>query len=89
MTETTERNTGIRWFANRADRIVVSRDGSLDLKLEEGKCLKGSFDGEIRIDRDTHLRSGNKHAHSRRLVALGSDTDESVSAKAQDAARKP
>ena len=53
-----------RMFAKRADRIVVSRDGSLDLEvLEEGKWLKGSFDSEIRVDRNTHLRSGDKHAH--------------------------
>lgn len=51
-----------RVFAKRADRIVVSRDGDLEL-LEEGKWLKASFDNEIRVDRNTHLRSGDKHAH--------------------------
>jgi hypothetical protein len=53
-----------RIFAKRVDRIVVSRDGSLDLEvLEEGKWLKGSFENEIRVDRNTHLRSGDRHAH--------------------------
>jgi hypothetical protein len=53
-----------RLFARRVDRIVVTRDGPSELEiLEEGKWLKGSFDDEIRVDRNTHLRSGDKHAH--------------------------
>lgn len=52
-----------RIFAKRVDRIVVSGMASLDLEiLEEGKWLKGSFQN-IRVDRNTHLRSGDKHAH--------------------------
>lgn len=54
----------VRRFAKRVDRVVVSRDGCPDLEvLEEGKWLKGSFENEIRIDRSTHLRSGDMHAH--------------------------
>jgi hypothetical protein len=44
------------------DLIVVIRGDNTEV-LEEGKWVKASFDNEIRIDQNTHLRSGDQHAH--------------------------
>lgn len=45
-----------------ADQVIIS-DGAETLFLVEGKWVKGDFDKEIRVDRNTHMRSGEKHAH--------------------------
>jgi hypothetical protein len=44
------------------DDVIIS-DASGYQHLEEGKWIKGEFPNEIRVDRNTHLRSGEKHAH--------------------------
>src|ERR1700733_11993170 len=45
-----------------ADQVIIS-EGTETRILVEGKWLKGDFDDEIRVDRNTHMRSGEKHAH--------------------------
>lgn len=52
-----------RWYPDAADRVVVFVDGVGAVLLEEGKWVKASFEKEIRVDRATHLQSGDKHAH--------------------------
>ena len=54
----------VRTFAKSVDVVVVSSDTSQDIQvLEEGKWVAGHFEREIRIDRNTHLRSNEKQAH--------------------------
>jgi hypothetical protein len=48
--------------AKRADVVVVSQPGGVRY-LEEGKWLNVNFEDEIRVDRNTHMRTGEKHAH--------------------------
>lgn len=48
--------------AKPADEIIISDSSGLK-RLDEGKWFKGQFDNEIRVDRATHLQSGDKHAH--------------------------
>lgn len=48
--------------AQDADEVFIS-DGQEVSVLVEGKWVKGDFDNEIRIDRNTHMRTGEKHAH--------------------------
>jgi hypothetical protein len=52
----------IEMAAHEADQVVIS-EGAEFRYLEEGKWLKGDFDNEIRVDRNTHMRSGERHAH--------------------------
>ncbi len=51
-----------KFAATAADDIIIS-DTSGYQHLEEGKWIKGDFPDEIRIDRNTHMRSGEKHGH--------------------------
>jgi hypothetical protein len=46
-----------------ADRVIVVKGDTCLQVLEEGKWIKASFDKEIRVDRATHLHSGEMHAH--------------------------
>lgn len=47
-----------------ADRVLIFQNDTSEVNiLEEGKWLKASFQDEIRVDRNTHMRSGDKHAH--------------------------
>jgi len=46
----------------RADELIIT-DAAESRYLVEGQWLKVSFDKEIRIDRNTHMRTGEKHAH--------------------------
>jgi hypothetical protein len=45
------------------DEIIFSPDGKNLQVLREGKWIPGRFEKNIRIDRATHLGSGEKHAH--------------------------
>ncbi|QND70816.1 hypothetical protein [Tardiphaga robiniae] len=45
-----------------ADEIFIVKNGTYQ-HLEEGKWIAGDFPNEIRIDRNTHMRTGEKHAH--------------------------
>lgn len=47
-------------MAEPAGQVVIQTSDDF---IVEGKWLKGDYDNEIRIDRATHLRSGEKHAH--------------------------
>jgi hypothetical protein len=49
-------------LADEADEVVIIESG-VPYYLEEGKWLKGQFDREMRVDRNTHMRTGEKHAH--------------------------
>ena len=51
-----------RLRVKNAPAVMVSEGGDL-LLLEGRKWLRASFDNEIGIDRNTHMRSGEKHAH--------------------------
>jgi hypothetical protein len=52
------------WFAKPVDEIVIDRgpDGGTQ-RLEEGKWLSVEFEDDMRIDRNTHMRTGEKHVH--------------------------
>lgn len=41
--------------------IIKNQDGYL--LLQEGKWLKADFEGEVRMDRNTHMRTGEIHFH--------------------------
>lgn len=45
-----------------ADEVIIGRSDRYE-RLEEGKWIAGDFPNQIRIDRNTHLLSGDKHAH--------------------------
>lgn len=42
--------------------VVGDDERSIEI-LQEGKWVRGAFDRNIRIDRATHLLSGEKHGH--------------------------
>lgn len=50
-------------FPPSLDQVFISEDGETAELLEEGTWTKGRFDKSIRIDRATHLQSGEQHAH--------------------------
>ena len=45
------------------DEVFVTSDGQEVRFLAEGKWVSGRFENNIRIDRATHLLSGDQHAH--------------------------
>jgi hypothetical protein len=50
--------------AQPADVVVISQSGnSVYLEESTGKWLNVNFEREIRVDRNTHMRTGEKHAH--------------------------
>lgn len=50
--------------AKPADVVVISQpEGVVYLEEGTGKWLDVNFEREIRIDRNTHMRTGEKHAH--------------------------
>lgn len=49
-------------MGKRTDRVIIGQ-GNEGKYLVEGKWVKVHFDNEIRIDRNTHMRTGEKHAH--------------------------
>jgi hypothetical protein len=50
-------------FPPYIDEVFFTDDGVNGECLREGKWVKGRFDNGIRIDRATHLKSGEQHAH--------------------------
>jgi hypothetical protein len=48
--------------AQPAGQIVIT-EGAEASCLVEGKWLKANFENEIRVDRNTHMHTGEKHAH--------------------------
>jgi hypothetical protein len=48
--------------AARVDHLLIKNDGGY-LLLQEGRWLKADFDREIRMDRNTHMRTGDIHFH--------------------------
>ena len=83
-----------------ADDVIISNDSGYQYLEESGKWIKGKFPNEIRVDRNTHMRSGEKHAHihdrdGNRLYAITHDAKPShgsksfkFSKKTADALRK-
>jgi len=45
------------------DDIFVTEDGESARLLREGKWIVGRFKNSIRVDRDTHHRTGDQHFH--------------------------
>ncbi len=45
------------------DEVFTTKDGVTGECLHEGKWVDGRFKDNIRIDRATHLQSGDQHAH--------------------------
>jgi hypothetical protein len=45
------------------DEVFLTDDGASGQCLREGKLVSGRFRDNIRIDRATHLLSGERHAH--------------------------
>lgn len=55
------------------DEVFLTNDGTTGQCLSEGRWTDGRFKDNIRIDRATHLLSGDQHAHvyGRRGALLG------------------
>jgi hypothetical protein len=48
--------------AYRVDQLLIKKDDGY-LLFQEGRWLKADFDREIRMDRNTHMRTGDIHFH--------------------------
>jgi hypothetical protein len=45
------------------DELFITEDGKHARLLREGKWINGRFEKNIRVDRETHHRSGEQHFH--------------------------
>lgn len=45
------------------DEVIVTKDGENMQTLTEGKWIDGRFTRNIRVDRNTHMQSGDEHYH--------------------------
>jgi len=71
--------------AQDADEVFISQGQEVSV-LVESKWVKGDFHDEMRIDRNTHMRTGEKHAHiydrkGNQLYALTHDCKPSHNSK--------
>ncbi len=54
----------MRWPVRTLSSVTIQAPDGNVLVLEEGKWVKGgAHENSIRIDRNTHMRSGEQHSH--------------------------